>query len=57
VWNLETRTIARLLGPADPLGASGLSFSPDDRLVATAGIDGKLRVYDLGRGRLGATPR
>jgi WD40 repeat protein len=48
VWNVGTRRVARLLGPAGNGGASGVGFSPDDRLVATAGVDGALRVYDVG---------
>ena len=42
--------VARLLGPTG--GASGVNFSPDDRLVATAGGDGRLRVFDVRTGRL-----
>jgi WD40 repeat protein/DNA-binding SARP family transcriptional activator len=51
VWDVRTRTIVRLLGPQGPMGASGVGFSSDDRLLATAGVDGYLRVYDLLSGR------
>jgi WD40 repeat protein/DNA-binding SARP family transcriptional activator len=51
VWNVRTRTIERLLGPQGPMGASGVNVSYDDRMVATAGVDGYLRVYDLATGR------
>jgi WD40 repeat protein len=51
VWNVATTKIVKLLGPAGPMGANGVSFSPDDRLVGTAGIDGKLRLYQLRTGR------
>jgi WD40 repeat protein len=52
VWDVGTRTVLRLLGPAGVLGTSGLAFSPDDRLVATAGADGLARLYELPSGRL-----
>jgi len=51
VWNASTRKIVKLLGPAGPMGAAGVNFSPDDKLVGTAGVDGRLRVYDLHTGR------
>jgi WD40 repeat protein len=51
VWNVASRKIVRLLGPAGGGGASGVAVSPDDRLVATAGVDGIMRVYDLTTGR------
>jgi WD40 repeat protein len=51
VWSVATRTIVKRLGPAGPGGTSGVAFSPDGALVATAGIDGKLRVYALRSGR------
>jgi WD40 repeat protein len=57
VWNVATRKIVRLLGPAGDSGASGLALSPDDRLVATAGLDGLVRVYELKTGRVIGTDR
>ena len=39
------------------MGGSGIAFSPDDRLIAIAGIDGRLRVYELSTGRSTATIR
>ena len=51
VWNASTRKIVKLLGPAGPMGAAGVNFSPDDKLVGTAGVDGRLRVYDVRTGR------
>jgi WD40 repeat protein len=52
VWDVATRKVLRLLGPAGPQGTSGLAFSPNDRLVATAGADGLARLYELQSGRL-----
>jgi WD40 repeat protein/DNA-binding SARP family transcriptional activator len=52
VWNVATRKIAKLLGPAGAMGSQAVAFSPDSRLVATAGIDGMLRVYGLQTRRL-----
>ncbi len=51
VWNIETRKIVSLLAHGGPMGALGVAISPDDKLAATAGIDGTLRVYDLRTGR------
>jgi WD40 repeat protein/DNA-binding SARP family transcriptional activator len=51
VWNVASRKVVRLLGPAPAGGASGVAISPDDRLVATGGVDGIMRVYDLATGR------
>ena len=45
----------RRLGPAGERGASGVAISPDGRLVATAGVDGMMRVYELAAGREMAT--
>lgn len=57
VWNVATRKIVRLLGPAGPGGAAGVNFSPEDKLVGTAGVDGNLRIYDLRTGRIvGSAP-
>ena len=52
VWSVARRKIVKLLGPSGPMGVSGVAFSPDDELVATAGIDGRLRVYALRTGRI-----
>lgn len=43
VWNVATRRVVKLLGPAGEGGASGVNFSPDDTLLGTAGTDGVLR--------------
>jgi WD40 repeat protein/DNA-binding SARP family transcriptional activator len=51
VWKVETRKIAKLVGPAGPMGNQAVAFSPDDRLLGTAGIDGKLRLYEMRTGR------
>ena len=47
LWSLATRKIVRFLGA----GAAAVAFSPDDRLVATAGLDEMLRIYDVRTGR------
>ena len=51
VWNVAARKILRLLGPAGDGGATGVAISPDDRLVASGGVDGIVRVYELSTGR------
>ena len=57
VWNVATRKIVQLLGPAGPMGNAGVNFSPDDKLIGTAGVDGNLRIYDLRTGRIvGSAP-
>ena len=55
VWNVASRKVVRRLGPAGERGASGVAISPDGRLVATAGVDGMMRVYELAAGREMAT--
>jgi WD40 repeat protein len=50
VWNVAMHKIVTLLGPGS-MGSAGVAFSPDDRLLGTAGSDGTLRVYDLRTGR------
>jgi WD40 repeat protein len=52
VWDVATRKLVKVLGPANKGGAAGVNFSPDDKLVATAGGDGNMRVYDLRSGKL-----
>ena len=52
VWNVATRKIVKLLGPVGRTGNAGVNFSPDDKLLGTAGVDGMLRVYDLGTARV-----
>jgi len=52
VWDVETRSVLRVLGPGGSHGTAGVAFSADGRLVGTAGIDGALRLYDLGSGTL-----
>ena len=51
VWDVATRKILTLLGPATTFGNAGVNFSPDDKVVATAGTDGLVRVYALHSGR------
>jgi WD40 repeat protein len=52
VWNVATRKVVKLVGPAGPMGNQRVAFSPDDRLLSTAGIDGSVRIYDLRTARL-----
>jgi WD40 repeat protein/DNA-binding SARP family transcriptional activator/energy-coupling factor transporter ATP-binding protein EcfA2 len=47
VWDVATGVVKLLGRHRSPLGAYGIGFSPDDRLVATAGIDGWLRLHDV----------
>jgi WD40 repeat protein len=56
LWDVHARKIERLLGPTAPGGTSGLAFSRDGRLVATAGVEGSMRVYDLTSGRMIGKP-
>ena len=46
VWDVATRRVVRRYA-VDPIGNAGVNFSPDDRLLGTAGVDGGLRLYDL----------
>jgi WD40 repeat protein len=55
VWNVATRRLVEALRAPDKGGGAGVSFSPDDRLVATAGGDGFMRVFDLRSGRVVAS--
>jgi WD40 repeat protein/DNA-binding SARP family transcriptional activator len=52
VWNVATHKIAKVLGPAAPMGNAAVAFSRDDRLIATSGLDGMLRVYGRQTGRI-----
>jgi WD40 repeat protein len=52
VWNIASGKIVLIFGPTGPMGTSGVEFSPDDALVATAGVDGKLRLYEVRTGRI-----
>ena len=51
VWDVASRRVVRVLGPSGSMGSSAVAISPDDRLVATAGVDGALRLYELRTGR------
>jgi len=57
VWNVRSRKVVKLLGPAGPMGNAGVNFSPDDKLIGTSGIDDLLRIYATGTGRLIATAK
>jgi len=50
VWDVRTRKIVLGLKRGGPLGSAAVAFSADDRLVATAGIDGRVRVYRVSTG-------
>ncbi|HEU5362183.1 MAG TPA: BTAD domain-containing putative transcriptional regulator [Gaiellaceae bacterium] len=52
VWDVATRRIVRRFRPVGKGGNAGVAFSADDRLLGTAGIDGRARLYDLRTGRL-----
>jgi len=55
VWDLVSQKKVATMSP--PFGGSvALSFSPDDRLVATADGDGFVRVYNASTGTLRGTP-
>ena len=49
VWSVRTHRIVHLFGPSGADGGDGVNFSPDDRLLATAGSDGRIRVWDVRR--------
>ena len=50
LWTLDGRRIAQLTH--DGKGVSGIAFSPDSSLLATAGADGALRLWQAEDGRL-----
>jgi len=52
VWNTRTDKAVKLLGQPKRVGNIGVNFSPDDRLIGTAGNDGVVRLYDVPSGRL-----
>ena len=52
VWQLASHTLIRKLGSSRQAVPNGVAFSPDDQLLATAGLDGLARVYRLHNGRL-----
>jgi len=52
VWKLASHTLIRKLGSSRQAVPHGVAFSPDDQLLATAGLDGLARVYRLHNGRL-----
>ncbi|WP_192356027.1 adenylate/guanylate cyclase domain-containing protein [Mesorhizobium mediterraneum] len=43
------------IGPYNPDREMNSAFSPDDRLLATASIDGPIRIWDVGRASLFTT--
>ncbi len=51
VWDVATRRIVREFTRTGTGGNAGVNFSPNDRTLGTAGIDGGLRLYDLRTGR------
>lgn len=60
MWELPTGNLVREFPPPehDPLGLCGgrcsatrASFSPDGRMVAVSGSDGRLRIFDAATGR------
>ena len=57
VWDVATRKIVKRLGTRETTSASGVNFSPDGKLVGTAGSDGVLRIYEFRTGRpIGTVP-
>ena len=54
VWDWQSsRQVAALSGHAGQV--SGMAFSPDGKLLATASHDGTAKLWDVARGRLLAT--
>src|SRR6185437_2241407 len=51
VWDVATGRVVRLLAPLGSHGGAAVAFSPDDRLLATAGVDGALRLFSTASGR------
>jgi WD40 repeat protein/DNA-binding SARP family transcriptional activator len=52
IWSERTRQLLAVLAPRRN---DGVNFSPDDRLLAAAAQDGKVRLYAVPSGRLVAT--
>src|SRR5205085_12503596 len=57
VWKVAARRIVRILRSPVRAGAAGVAFSPNDNLIATAGVGtreqpGLMRVYELSTSRL-----
>jgi WD40 repeat protein/DNA-binding SARP family transcriptional activator len=51
IWNLGTRVVRLLLQPAFPAPTFAIAFSPNDRLLATADVNGLIRIYHQRTGR------
>ena len=50
VWDVRTGRAVLSLKRGGPLGSAAVAFSTDNRLVATGGIDGRVRVYAVSTG-------
>jgi hypothetical protein len=56
LWDVTTGRQVRAIGPGEG-AATSLSFSADGARIATASVDGSVRIWDAGSGRLiGALP-
>jgi WD40 repeat protein/DNA-binding SARP family transcriptional activator len=49
VWSVRTHRMVRLFGSSGGDGGDGVNFSPDGRLLAAVGSDGRIRVWDIRR--------